>query len=279
MTTIQKGPLLATGRTAEIFAWGEDQALKLLYDRRPKAVEHEARVAQFAYNSGAPTPRCYGVVEVEGQPGILYERVRGRSMLSAISAQPWRLWTFAYTLAELHAAIHCCSAPPEVRAVRPAVAQGIAQAKALPAALKETAQQALARLPDGDRLCHGDFHPGNVMLTAQGPVIIDWVDMARGDPLADVAQTGILLQCGGLPADLSAPKRLLVSLSRRLFYASYLRHYTQLTGAPWQAIHAWQLPLAAARLNTEIPEERAQLLAVIGKRDTGNRKRDTVGRQ
>lgn len=44
-----------------------------------------------------------------------------------------------------------------------------------------------------------DFHPDNVLLAARGPVIIDWPDATRGQPLADVARTSLLLRLGGLP--------------------------------------------------------------------------------
>ena len=32
----------------------------------------------------------------------------------------------------------------------------------------------LAELPDGDALCHGDFHPLNLFLSDSGAIVIDW---------------------------------------------------------------------------------------------------------
>ena len=43
------------------------------------------------------------------------------------------------------------------------------------------------------RLCHGDLHPSNVILTRDGPVIVDWFDASRGDPVADVARSSLML--------------------------------------------------------------------------------------
>ena len=40
-----KGPLLARGRTAELFAWGDRQVLKLLYDWRPTSWISRTRAA------------------------------------------------------------------------------------------------------------------------------------------------------------------------------------------------------------------------------------------
>ena len=47
-------------------------------------------------------------------------------------------------------------------------------------------------MPDESRLLHNDFHPDNIMLTPNGPVIIDWIDATCGHPLADVARTLIM---------------------------------------------------------------------------------------
>ena len=50
-------------------------------------------------------------------------------------------------------------------------------------------------LDGGDRLVHLDLHPMNVMITPTGPIVIDWPNAARGDPLTDVAVTLVLLTC------------------------------------------------------------------------------------
>jgi tRNA A-37 threonylcarbamoyl transferase component Bud32 len=48
-------------------------------------------------------------------------------------------------------------------------------------------------------LCHFDLHPANVILSATGPVVIDWTNGTRdGDPAIDAALTYIILatSCG-----------------------------------------------------------------------------------
>jgi aminoglycoside phosphotransferase (APT) family kinase protein len=56
--------------------------------------------------------------------------------------------------------------------------------------------RALAFLPPPvgtPRLCHGDLHPSNVILGSDGPMIVDWFDASRGDPIADVARSSVTL--------------------------------------------------------------------------------------
>ncbi len=68
-----------------------------------------------------------------------------------------------------------------------------------PTHVRQSVLTLLQTLPDTNQLCHNDFHPANILMDDQGPVIIDWMDAARADPLADVARTLILVQFAGLP--------------------------------------------------------------------------------
>ena len=43
-----------------------------------------------------------------------------------------------------------------------------------------------------DNVLHLDFHPDNIMLTPDGPVVIDWSNVALGPAAADVAQSWII---------------------------------------------------------------------------------------
>lgn len=44
-----------------------------------------------------------------------------------------------------------------------------------------------------------DFHPGNIMMRDQDPVIIDWMTVGLGDRCADVARTNLILNFGEMP--------------------------------------------------------------------------------
>ena len=42
-------------------------------------------------------------------------------------------------------------------------------------------------------MLHLDLHPGNVMFTARGPVVIDWTNARAGAPAADVAMAYLIM--------------------------------------------------------------------------------------
>jgi phosphotransferase family enzyme len=108
-------------------------------------------------------------------PDLVMERLQGRAMLADMAARPWRAWRHARTLAVLHDRLHDIPAPP-----------------GLP-----------HPLGPGERILHLDLHPGNVMLTADGPVVIDWTNASAGPPGADVAMTYLII--GSADADAAPP--------------------------------------------------------------------------
>src|SRR5262249_16002391 len=101
----------------------------------------------------------------------------------------------------------------------------------------------------------------NVLVTRNGPVIIDWSGASRGHPLADVARTALLLQLGE-PAS-SPLNRWLLASARALVRRSYVRRYLRLSPSTPEELAAWHLPLAVARLGEGIVEERGKLLRLI----------------
>jgi len=47
--------------------------------------------------------------------------------------------------------------------------------------------------PAGARIVHLDLHPENVLLTARGPVVIDWCNVRPGDPDLDTAMSALIM--------------------------------------------------------------------------------------
>ena len=252
---------LGHGRTAEVYPWGENQVLKLfLSARMGTAAQHEARVTQAAHAAGLAAPAVEDMIEIDGRPGIILERGNGPSMLSELAAHPWRLARLASTLAELHVAMHGCDLPA-LPSLQARLQRHIESVDVLPAATKKRVLSLLSRLPEGHALCHGDFHPDNVLLSQRGPMILDWANAVQGYPLGDVARTSLVLRFGGSPPDALLPR--LLRLIRPLFNSVYLRRYAELRPAPRSMLAAWLVPVAAARLEENVPGEQPHLLSIV----------------
>src|SRR5262249_52240396 len=76
----------------------------------------------------------------------------------------------------------------------------------------------------GDRLVHLDLHPLNVVMTARGPVVIDWTNAAGGGPLLHGALTYVLLTCPRAP--LPAPARRLLQPLRGVVGRLFIERYS-----------------------------------------------------
>lgn len=258
-----KGELLARGRTAEVFAWKNRQVLKLFVDEYPaEQVAYEARVTDAIHKAGLPAPAVGGVVEVEGRQGIILERVDGPSMLQAFRSRPWRISKLGRMQAELHAALHSCEMPG-LLSLREDIQSAIQSQAKLPNDTKRAILNHLEKLPDGNTVCHRDFHPDNILMSSQGPVVIDWANSRRGDPLADVAASSLLLRLAPVPQFM--PGKWLITIFRAWFHSAYLKRYLELRPVSRDRISAWELPLVASRLADNIPEEKEIILAFLKK--------------
>ncbi len=268
---MRKRHVIGVGRTAEILAWDDDQVLKLFRNDWPlSAVKWEEKVARTVSEAGLPVPTVYGIIEVEGRRGILYDRVEGPSMLEELVSNLGKLKHFAALLAELHAGMHSVRVE-ELPSQHQRLEYKIRNAEPLTKDLKKTALEALNRLPEGNVLCHGDFHPDNVIMTPQGPIIIDWTDATKGMPEADIARTLLLLQKGQpvIPDPISRfvfTNPLSWFIMRRfisLFVRAYLRRYRTIRSISIEDVKSWQLPVMAARLSEGIKEEESDLLSTL----------------
>lgn len=255
------GRLIGQGRTAEIYAWGDNQVLKLYHTGWSAAwAEQEARISQMVSATGLPVPAVGGVIEVDGRHGIIFERIAGPSLVQQFGAKPWTLMRALRAFTDLHLAMHA-QALPDLPSQRQQLTRLIQGASSVPDGVREAALKRLEQLPNGEALCHGDYHPDNVLMTRHGPIIIDWGGASSGHLLADVARTALLVQVGELPS--SQLNRWLLASARALVRRAYVRRYLRLRPASAKELAAWRLPIAVARLGEEIAEEKSKLLRLI----------------
>lgn len=249
---------IARGRTAEIFTWQEGWIVKLFYPWvDAETIEYEAQIAALVQCCDLPVPAVGEIVRLNGRIGLLYQRIEGLPMWpDGLRSAPWRIIRYARRMAELHVQIHHRSFASSFPLQRQRLMNKIHQAEGLPESLRAKVLAALQYLPDGDRLCHGDFHPANILVSGRGELIIDWIDATLGNPLADVARTGVLLLGAAACQIHGAFQKVLV----RMFHSTYLRNYFSLRPGGEEEYARWLPVVAAARLSENIPEIQEWLI-------------------
>jgi len=252
---------IAQGRTAEIFVWDDGHILKLYRDWCPPDwADYEARIARAITEAGIPSPAVGDIIEVNGRRGLIYERLEGISMLQDMNAHPWMLLQHARSLAELHVKINQQSITG-VPAYKDRLNQAIRNTPHLSEALRTKALAMLDILPNGQNVCHGDYHPGNVIITKNGPIVIDWMTASVGDPWADVARTSLLLSIGAKGAGKQVSPMIRIAI--KLYYQAYLNRYRMLNADQENERNRWMTVVAAARLNEDIIPERGALIKMV----------------
>jgi aminoglycoside phosphotransferase (APT) family kinase protein len=182
------GPKLAEGRDSEIFEHGRDKVLRVA--RSGRSLVAEAEIMRYVRRRGYPCPDVHDA----GDGYLVMDRLEGPTMMQSAGSFPYPLRRSGRLLAELHDRLHRIPAPPGI---------------------------SVAPVP-GDRLVHRDLHPMNVMMTSQGPMVIDWANASAGDPASDVAVTWVLLVCGTAP--MAGIDRVIVPVGRRVLLRAFLGH-------------------------------------------------------
>lgn len=272
---VQLGPLLARGHTSDVFAVGGDAVVKVLRREVPRGwAQVEARSTAAVHAAGYPTPEVLDLDEVDGRPAIVFQRIDGPSMWACMRAAPRRIPALAAEMADLQVRLHQAPAPAGLPAMHDRVHAKIAEAAGLSTADRRLAQQRLDALPAGGVLCHGDVHPGNVLMTDRGPVVIDWFDAVAGDGTADLVRTSLLVRPlarhrGSLPHLAGATRGIL-----ELIHHEFLR--TVLTGQPdlGPDMVSWEPVMAASRLAEGITSHQQDLVGLATSPGAGPLHRD-----
>ncbi len=238
---LELGSLLGAGKVAEVFAYG-DKVLKLYRAGAPKsAAFREAAVLSLVEQSGIPAPRVEEVAAFDDRWGLVMGRVPGAPFAPSLVVSPPSK-PYLEALARLQIKVHEAPAP-QLPTLKARLRTNIGRALQLDVPRRRALLVELDALPDGDRLCHGDFHPWNVLGTPEDAVIVDWPDANCGPPAADVCRSYVLI----------------AHVSEGLARA-YVETYARLAEIDIDEVWRWRAVVAAARLAEGVPDEEAGLM-------------------
>lgn len=247
-----------------MYGWGRGAVAKVPDLGTPEDwIYCEARYTAAVRDAGAPAPRLLGIEQVNGRAASIYERVHGPSMWQYVVDRPDRAVHYGQVLADLHGALFDLVPPVSLPSQRDRLTCKIRRAAREVDASLADALDLLTDRPDPPRLCHGDFHPGNVILAPDGPMIVDWFDACRGDACADVARSSLLLLDDGLSAPQHLPgadRMTLVALAE-----AYMARIMHRFPVPADVLERWQAIEAVARLAEGVAQP--QLLRVWQRKD------------
>lgn len=174
--------LIAKGNTAEVFEYGEDKVLKLFKPGYPvEQIQREFNNTVIMNRICVHTPKTFEIVEHEGRHGIVFQKIIGVDLFSEYLKNPSDEKVAAEILVDL--------TDIQKKVLLEKTEEGISYKIYL-----EWFGYDASNLPDGNFICHGDLHPGNIIRTKDGELcLIDFMNVCRGPKEYDVARTYVLL--------------------------------------------------------------------------------------
>ena len=235
------GPVVGRGAQATVYGRG-DYAVKLYREGYPKAnVFAEAFIMSNLEGADFPSPRIHEVLRADGRYGLRMDLVRGRTLSEELH-DPARREHAMERLVKIQCHLQKNYDLPWAIDVKLRFRGDLAQNGNLPGDLKKQLLEELDALPDGQALCHCDFHVYNVFFDGDDYTIIDLLQVGRGDPAADAA-------CSYVAYCLEDPA----------LGALYLDRYCRKSGVSAQSVGAW-LQVYAGTLLGQVPERYTPLI-------------------
>jgi hypothetical protein len=226
------GEKIGEGAYSDVHAWAPGQVVKLFkpgFSRR--ASWWEARMTRAALAAGAAAPEVFDEVTLEGRFGIVLQRFDGPTLLQLSRSGAMTPERTGAILAALAISVHKIAPPPDVFTLRDTIAGSSKLSSTLPKHIAIGILSLIERLAPGDGLCHGDLHSGNVIMTANGPRLIDWGGATRAPVGFDLACCHVLL-CDLAPDSVADPER------PRAVNAATQSDYARLAGMSQAALTA-----------------------------------------
>ncbi len=200
------GKIIGMGNTATVYQWGENKVLKLFHQDYPMdAIEMEFKNAKLIEEMDFAKPRAYEIIFHGQQAGIVYDKIDGEALLDWVMKTE-NIYDSAVYMANLHKKIirNKVRNVPNYKDFLKDNIEKVQDSKE-----KKEALSILDNLPEGDNLCHGDFHPGNIFIYNGKTWVIDFMNICHGPLLYDIARTIFLIQYTPIPEGIKHKERLL----------------------------------------------------------------------
>lgn len=187
------GNPIAKGNTAEIYMY-DNKIVKLFKEYLPDTEStNEAKKQKYAYSCGLPVPNVFEVTKIQNRQAIIMEYVKGESIGELLLNNLNKAEHYINICINEQNKIHAIRVNiDEMEPMRERLERQIKSVHTLDESKKKNILQKLDSIVFDSRLCHGDFHPFNLILSNDNVKIIDWIDASSGDIRADVFRTYLL---------------------------------------------------------------------------------------
>jgi uncharacterized protein (TIGR02172 family) len=219
-------PVIGSGMCGDVYKVNDETILKLYKSNMDLAmILKEKENAKRAFVLGVPTPISYDLVKVGDRIGILFEMLHAKDLISLMKNDLDHIPDYAVMFARLAKLIHGIDGKNS-RLPRKTddYWDFFKRTNWLTPSEHEEVEAMLKGLPEATTIVHGDFHPGNTMLSDNELMFIDMGDVSIGSPYNDLCQVYCFYKMDE-PAELIAHITKIDTPHRRVFYQAFMNEY------------------------------------------------------
>lgn len=198
---------------------------------------NQARVEEF---SNLNVPKLLEVTKVEDRWALVSEYVEGKTISELMKEFPEKIDHFLDLFVKVQLVV-LENEVPMLNRIKEKFREKLENCDNIDENIKYELLQRLEGMKNHKRLCHGDFHPSNVIVQENGCVyVIDWAHVTQGNASADAARTYLLFCMDG--------KEELAN--------KYLDLFEKMSGIKKREVQRWIPIVAATQMTKKIPEEQ-----------------------
>ena len=223
-----------------------DKAIKVFDANFSKSdILNEALNQARVEEAGVRVPKVLEVSVIDGKWAIVSEYIPGKTLAQLMEENPQEKDAYLEQFVDLQMEVHTHRAPL-LNKLHDKMKRKIDET-GLDATTRYELHTRLDSTPHHNKVCHGDFNPSNILMSENGPYILDWSHATQGNASADVARTYLLFWLNG---DIDGAKK-------------YLNLFCKKSDTARQYVERW-LPIVAASQSVKgKPQEREFLLSWV----------------
>ena len=220
-----------------------DKAIKVFDANFSKSdILNEALNQARVEEAGVRVPKVLEVSVIDGKWAIVSEYIPGKTLAQLMEENPQDKDAYLEQFVDLQMEVHTHRAPL-LNKLYDKMKRKIDET-GLDATTRYELHTRLDSTPHHNKVCHGDFNPSNIIMSENGPYILDWSHATQGNASADVARTYLLFWLNG---DIDGAKK-------------YLNLFCKKSDTAKQYVQKW-IPIVAASQSVKgKPEEKEFLL-------------------
>lgn len=232
---------IASRKNKDIYS-EDGKVIKLFIESHPKSntLNEALNQARVEESSNLNIPKLIEIKKINNRWALISEYIKGKTISELMKENPDDFDKYLNLFVKVQLTI-LDNKVPMLNSIKEKFKRKLEDATNIDSNTKYELLERLNGMPEHNELCHGDYHPSNVIVQEDGTVyVIDWSHVTRGNAAADAARTFLLFSIDNQP-----------ELAKK-----YLDLFSKESSIPKATIERWIPIVAATQMTKQIPEEQ-----------------------